>query len=105
MSDLCGECTFGALYNIWGILWRPLLFSLHHNGVVIDSICRLHNFIIKYDMEHNIDPDETVNYLAKDLISNLNSIDDHYIGILYNDQIHKKTRYVFKECNKGKRIR
>ena len=67
------ECTFGALYNRWGILWRPLLFSLQHNVVVIDSVCRLHNFIIKYEMDHNIDPDETVNIFGKEIINNLNS--------------------------------
>lgn len=30
----------------WGILWRPLQFSLARNIKVIDAALRLHNFIV-----------------------------------------------------------
>ena len=32
----------------WGILWRPLSFSLKNNIQIIDACLRLHNFIVNY---------------------------------------------------------
>ena len=34
------ECTFGEIDMRWGILWRPLRFSLQHNTKVIDAAMR-----------------------------------------------------------------
>ena len=45
-SRICVECTFGEIDLQWGILWRPLKFSLKHNVKVIDACMRLHNFIV-----------------------------------------------------------
>ena len=42
------ECAFGEIDLRWGILWRPLKFSLKHNIAVIDACMRLHNFIVDF---------------------------------------------------------
>jgi len=42
------ECAFGKICGRWGILWKPLGFSLNHNTQVIDACLRLHNFIVDY---------------------------------------------------------
>lgn len=47
-SRIVVECTFGEVDLRWGILWKPLHFSLEHNCKVIDACIRLHNFIINY---------------------------------------------------------
>ena len=36
----------------WGILWRPLSFSMKHNTQVIDACLRLHNFIVDFREEN-----------------------------------------------------
>ncbi len=51
-SRICVECTFGEIDLRWGILWRPLKFSLAHNIKVVDACMRLHNFIVDYRLEH-----------------------------------------------------
>merc|ERR1711982_33935 len=52
-SRICVECTFGEVDLRWGILWRPLQFSLKNNIHVIDACLRLHNFIIDFrENEH-----------------------------------------------------
>mmetsp|Transcript_2909 Transcript_2909/g.4531 ORF Transcript_2909/g.4531 Transcript_2909/m.4531 type:complete len:204 (-) Transcript_2909:1006-1617(-) len=42
------ECAFGEICNRWGILWKPLGFSLKHNTQIIDACLRLHNFNVEY---------------------------------------------------------
>ena len=32
----------------WGILWKPLGFSMKHNIQIIDACLRLHNFIVDF---------------------------------------------------------
>ena len=47
-SRIAVECAFGEIDLRWGILWRPLKFTLQHNCFVIDACMRLHNFIVDY---------------------------------------------------------
>ena len=42
------ECAFGEIELCWGILWRPLQWSLKHNCNIIDACLRLHNFIVDF---------------------------------------------------------
>lgn len=51
-SRIVVECAFGEIDLRWGILWRPLKFSLAHNIDVVDACLRLHNFIVDYRLEH-----------------------------------------------------
>ena len=73
-SRIVVECTFGEIDLRWGILWKPLHFSLEHNCKVIDACIRLHNFIIDYRLsssdtndssyERSIFDDECRRFLA-----------------------------------------
>ena len=47
-SRICIECTFGEIDMRWGILWRPLGFTMRNNIQIIDACLRLHNFIVDY---------------------------------------------------------
>ena len=47
-SRISIECTFGEIDMRWGVLWRPLSFSMKHNTQVIDACLRLHNFIVDF---------------------------------------------------------
>ena len=51
-SRICVECTFGEIDLRWGILWKPLQFSLDNNIRVIDACMRLHNFTVDYREAH-----------------------------------------------------
>ena len=47
-SRIVVECAFGKINLPWGILWRPLHFTLDLNCKGID-VCRcLHNFIVDF---------------------------------------------------------
>ena len=46
-SRIAVECAFGEIDLRWGILWRPLKFSLRMNTLVIDACMRVHNFIVE----------------------------------------------------------
>ena len=41
------ECAFGEIDMRWGILWKPLPFSLSRNVKVIDATMRMHNYIVE----------------------------------------------------------
>ncbi len=47
------ECTFGDIDLQWGILWRPLSFTLVHNIKVIDTCLQLHIFITEFYCQHS----------------------------------------------------
>ena len=47
-SRIVVECAFGEIDLRWGILWRPLQFSLDLNCKVIDACMRIHNFIVDF---------------------------------------------------------
>ena len=47
-SRIVVECAFGEIDMRWGILWKPLRFSLKKSTKVIDACLRLHNFIVDY---------------------------------------------------------
>jgi hypothetical protein len=47
-SRIWVECAFGEVDLRWGILWRPLKFSLKHNCRVIDACLRLHSFVVNF---------------------------------------------------------
>ncbi len=47
-SRIVVGCAFGEIDLCWGILWRPLQFSLDLNCKVIDACMRLHNFIVDF---------------------------------------------------------
>ena len=72
-SRICVECTFGEVDLRWGILWRPLKFSLKNNITVIDACLRLHNFIVdhreasaeqEYRMERDVFDDDCRRFMA-----------------------------------------
>jgi len=47
-SRIVVECALGEIDLRWGILWRPLQFSLDLNCKIIDACMRLHNFIVDF---------------------------------------------------------
>jgi hypothetical protein len=47
-SRISVECAFGEIDLRWGILWRPLQYSLERNVQIIDATMRLHNFIVDH---------------------------------------------------------
>ena len=47
-SRIVVECAFGEVDLRWGILWKPLRFSLRNNIRIIDVCMRLHNLIVDY---------------------------------------------------------
>jgi hypothetical protein len=47
-SRIVVECAFGEIDLRWGILWRPLQYSLDLTCKVIDACMRLHNFIVDF---------------------------------------------------------
>ena len=51
-SRISIACTFGEINILWGILWRPLAFSMKHNTQVINAYLRLHNFIVDFQEEN-----------------------------------------------------
>jgi len=51
-SRMSIKCTFGGIDMRWGILWRPLAFSMKHNTQVIDACLRLHNLIVDFREEN-----------------------------------------------------
>ncbi len=59
-SRIAVECAFGEIDLRWGILWRPLQFSLKHNVNVIDACMRLHNFIVDWREENQSSVRSTV---------------------------------------------
>ncbi len=48
LSRIVVECAFGEINLRWGILWRPLQFSLALNCKVIDACMQMHNFIVDF---------------------------------------------------------
>ncbi len=42
------DFAFGEIHICWGILWRPLPFSLDSKCKVIDACMHLHNFIVDF---------------------------------------------------------
>ena len=71
-SRIAVECAFGEVDLRWGILWRPLKFSLINNTSVIDACMRLHNFIVDFreatnsceTMERSVFDDDNRRFLA-----------------------------------------
>jgi hypothetical protein len=47
-SRIVVECAFGEIDHRWGILWRPLQFSLDLTCKVMDACMCLHNFIVDF---------------------------------------------------------
>merc|ERR1711862_543895 len=68
-SRICVECTFGEVDLRWGILWRPLQFSLKNNIHVIDACLRLHNFIIDFRENEHTDTVERELFVAISLLT------------------------------------
>jgi hypothetical protein len=48
------ERAFGMLVRKWGILWKPLAFTLRHNMKIIMVCAKLHNFCRKYWITENV---------------------------------------------------
>ena len=57
------ERAFGLLVGRWGIFWRPLRFSTHQIGLVVEVCCKLHNLCI--DSFGSKPGSYTVSYLDK----------------------------------------
>jgi hypothetical protein len=39
------ERLFGQVYQRWGILWRPIRFSVNRVGIIVMALFQLHNFL------------------------------------------------------------
>lgn len=66
-SRISIECAFGEIDMRWGILWKPLGFSLKNNLKVIDACLRLHNFIVDFrEAEKEVSPLEELERLVFD---------------------------------------
>jgi hypothetical protein len=39
------ERLFAQVYQRWGILWRPIRFSIQHTGIIVMALFQLHNFL------------------------------------------------------------
>lgn len=52
-SRIYVECCFGEIDRRWGMLWKPLTFSLSKNLAVIDAVMHLHNFIVDFRESSN----------------------------------------------------
>lgn len=56
-SRIVVECAFGEIDMRWGILWKPLSFSLKNNVRVIDACLRLHNYIVNFRIDNSTNDD------------------------------------------------
>ena len=103
------ECTFGAMYTKWGILWKPLQFRLKNNVIVVDSICRLHNFLIDNEDINNLHHRNTSDYIDEDMVDFLSKNDKDYIGIFCNDEnishTQKNTSSIKYASDLGRQLR
>lgn len=100
-SHIYVECAFGTMYTKWGILWKPLQFRLKHNVVVvIDTICWLHNFLIDYEPDNNLQPSNSTDYIDEDMTRFLSKHDKDYIGIFCDEGniSHTKNFLLYKVC-------
>lgn len=72
------EYIFREINVQWGILWRPLIFSIKHNTQVIDACLRLHKFIVDFQevnqkltamqlLEKEIFPEDSIRFLSLNL--------------------------------------
>lgn len=92
-SRIYVECCFGEIDGRWGILWKPLAFSLGRNLAVIDAVMRLHNFIVDYRERTNEDVAllvqsemHTFNLEAIAALRDSDDLDnDVFIGVHSND--------------------
>ena len=104
------ECCFGELHQRWGILWGPLKFSLNKNIIIIDSVMRLHNYIIDYDIKNGTSNRKLdVQYFDNEAIQYMNSKPDEIFGVLGNDENSvfrgKHTRFMKQLTTEGKQLR
>jgi hypothetical protein len=51
------ECAFGELVGRWGILWRPLKYSVDKSKVIVFVLCKLHNVCIDNRFERTASVD------------------------------------------------
>ena len=78
------------MYTKWDILWKPLLFRLKHNIVIIDTMCRLHNFINEYNCSRNIASDKSIDHLDHELVNFLSTGGNDFVGIFSDEESTKK---------------
>lgn len=72
------EQAFGTMIARWGILWRPLRYSLSHNIRVVELAMCLHNFCVDHsdfsaEDLHTEESYITLQQYASQLLSNTNS--------------------------------
>lgn len=102
------ECAFGEMYKRWGILWRPLSFKLCNSIRIIESIFRLHNMIIQFELDNNI---RTFNqsdqqFMSEEMLTRMSVNISDFLGYFGEDPImpsDKKTRD-YKHDKKEKRL-
>ena len=97
------ECAFGEIDIRWGILCKPLDGSLESHKFIIDSCMRLHNFIV--DWREN---DQVQNEFS-DVESQRNNVDEEEREELNiaSDQFMLENMYgvmggVLLDCEEGK---
>ena len=91
------ECAFGEMYKRWGILWRPLSFKLNNSIRIIESIFRLHNFIIQFELDNNIRTfnQNDHNYMSEEMLRQISVNISDFLGYFDDEQImpnEKKNR-------------
>lgn len=79
------ECAFGEIDTRWGILWSPLRFSLEHNINTIDATMRLHNYIVNYDLKHNIRKSPSQEY-DDDVLQYMRAHPGDVVGVFGDNQ-------------------
>jgi len=52
----CVERAFGLLVQRWGILWRPLRFSMEHICCILRVVCKLHNVCMDASKKETFTP-------------------------------------------------
>jgi hypothetical protein len=92
-SRIVVECAFGEIDLRWGILWRPLQFSLDLNCKVIDACMRIHNFIVDFRemnlcvvesiaFDRDVFDDDCRRYLATHLDQYEDEVYDVDVGVI-----------------------
>ena len=90
-SRIVVECALGEIDLRWGILWRPLQFSLDLNCKIIDACMRLHNFIVDFH-EKNLCVVESTPALDREVF------DDDCRQYLAHIWSNMRMEYMMEEC-------
>ena len=49
------ECAFGEVDLRWGFFWKHLGYSVNKNMMICEAAMHLHNFLVTYRDDHDVD--------------------------------------------------